>query len=208
MRLASHPAITSPVVFGCVAPCVLVPTDWHDWPVAHRRACLLHELAHLARRDDWAKLAQEVVSSVFFFHPLVRWLLSRLDRERELLCDEAVVARGTDPTGYARMLLDLARRPGRLSFSPARLRPVSLPFLERRTVAIRISRLLEDEMVKTLSRGTARRSLFVGGVAVAAALGLTGLRVRAVEPPAKDETSARPANQPEPAPQRPARSRA
>ena len=105
------------------APVVLVPTDWGDWPEPHRRACLLHELAHLARYDDWAKLAQELLRAPFFFHPSVRWLLARLDRERELLCDEAAVALGSDPVAYARLLLDLARRPGRLV--PSRPRPVT-----------------------------------------------------------------------------------
>ena len=152
-RLASHPSIASPVAFGCLPPCILVPPDWDDWPREHRRACLLHELAHLAHSDDWAKLAQELISAVFFFHPLVRWLLARLDRERELLCDEAVVALGTEPAGYA-----AASRPGQTPWADSvcvRGRPAPpglLPFLDRRTVAIRISRLLEDEIaLNTLS---------------------------------------------------------
>ena len=114
VRIAVHPAVASPAVVGGPSPVVLVPTDWVDWPEAHRRACLLHELAHLARYDDWARLAQELLRAPFFFHPSVRWLLARLDRERELLCDEAAVALGSDPLVYARLLLDLGRRPGRL----------------------------------------------------------------------------------------------
>jgi hypothetical protein len=124
---------------------------------------------------------------VFFFHPLVRWLFARLDRERELLCDEAVVSLGAEPAGYARMLLELATRPGRIHRVSAGLPPVLLPFLDRRTVAIRISRLLEDDMVKTLSRRSVRRSLLLGAAAVAVALGVTGLRVRAVEAPPRQE---------------------
>ena len=114
VRIAVHPAVASPAVIGGPSPVVLVPPDWIDWPEEHRRACLLHELAHLARYDDWARLAQELLRAPFFFHPSGRWLLSRLDRERELLCDEAAVALGSDPVAYARLLLDLARRPGRL----------------------------------------------------------------------------------------------
>ena len=98
-------------------------------PTAATACCT--SCAHLARRDDWAKLVQELVRVPFFFHPLVRWLLKRLDRERELLCDEAVVALGADPVGYARLLLDLARRPGRLLLSrggtTARLAPLLRP---------------------------------------------------------------------------------
>ena len=160
---------------------MLVPTDWGDWPESHRRACLLHELAHLARYDDWAKLAQELLRAPFFFHPAVRWLLARLDRERELLCDEAVVALGSDPVAYARLLLDLARRPGRLLPVTLPIRPGWLPFLDRRTVKVRIERLLEDDMLRTLSlaRPLAARSLLLGGLALAAALRIGGLRIRA-----------------------------
>jgi beta-lactamase regulating signal transducer with metallopeptidase domain len=112
--LAAHPAVRSPLTLGGRRPLVLVPPDWCGWPEPDRRACLLHELAHLVRHDDRAKLVQELVRAPFAFHPLVLWLLARLDRERELLCDEAVVALGADPVSYARLLLDLARRPGRL----------------------------------------------------------------------------------------------
>ena len=45
----------------------------------------------------------------------MHWLLRRLDRERELICDEAAVALGADPLAYARLLLDLARRPALLA---------------------------------------------------------------------------------------------
>ena len=110
--VAVHPSVGSPVTLGGRAPLVLVPPDWDAWTDSDRRACLLHELAHLARRDDFAKTAQEIIRCPFFFHPLVHWLLRRLDRERELICDEAAVALGADPLAYARLLLDLARRPG------------------------------------------------------------------------------------------------
>ena len=183
VRLAAHRAIGSPVAFGCLGPRILVPDDWDRWPLAQRRACLLHELTHLKRRDDWSKLAQELISVFFFFHPLVRWLLARLDRERELLCDEAVVALGTEPAGYARILLEMARSPGRILAIPSRVPGAVLLFLERRTVAIRISRLLEDDMSNTLSRSSMGRSLILGVLAAIVSLVVTGVRIRAVEPP-------------------------
>ena len=180
-ELAAHPAVASPIILGGLRPLVLVPLDWDDWPEAQRRACLLHELAHLARRDDWAKLVQELVRIPLFFHPLVRWLLSRLDREREILCDEAAVIHGADAVAYARLLLDLARRPVRLLPGAAALRAGWLPFLDRGTVAVRIERLLEDDMPRTLSPRSSRRLFALGAVVLAAALGVGSLRVRAVE---------------------------
>jgi protocatechuate 3,4-dioxygenase beta subunit len=190
--LAVHPAVATPVVIGGLRPLVLVPSDWRDWPESHRRGCLLHELAHLARYDDWAKLVQELVRAPLFFHPLVRWLLARLDRERELLCDEAAVALGSDPVEYARLLLDMARRPGRLVPVIPFTRHGWLPFLDRRTVEVRIERLLEADMRSTFSRPSAVRSMFFGGLALAAALAVGGLRVHAVvaEPPKEAKSPA------------------
>ncbi len=193
------------MVVGGLRPVVLVPTDWGDWPEPHRRACLLHELAHLARYDDWAKLAQELLYAFFFFHPLVRWLLTRLDREREFLCDEATVALGADPVAYARLLIDLARRPGRLISVTSQSRTGWLPFFDRRTVAVRIERLLEEDMLRTASRpSSGYRSFLLGSLAVAAALGVGGLRVRAVvagpaEPPKCTEAAVEPPSGTEPA---------
>jgi BlaR1 peptidase M56 len=86
LNLAMHPGVASPVTLGGFRPLVLVPPRWDRWPQPHRRACLLHELAHLARRDDAAKLVGELVRVPLFFNPLVLWLLGRLDYERELLC--------------------------------------------------------------------------------------------------------------------------
>jgi protocatechuate 3,4-dioxygenase beta subunit len=203
VRVAMHPAVGSPAVVGGPLPMVLVPTDWAGWPDSRRRACLLHELAHLARYDDWAKVAQEVLRAPFFFHPLVGWLLARLDRERELLCDETAVALGSEPVAYASLLLDLARRPGRRLRVVPSYRPGWLPFLDRRTVRVRIERLLEDDMLSTLSRSSAGRSFLLGGFAVAAALAIGGLRVQA-DPVVSDghatrtKTSAQPATEKKP----------
>ncbi|MHB1560045.1 MAG: M56 family metallopeptidase, partial [Isosphaeraceae bacterium] len=194
VRLAIHPSVASPAVVGGFRPVVLVPPGWTEWPEPDRRACLLHELAHLLRYDDWLKLAQEVLRIPFFFHPAVHWLLGRLDRERELLCDEAAVAMGADPVEYARLLFHLARRPGRLLALGAPTARGCLPFLERRTVKIRIERLLEDDMKGSIRRPSAAGSLLLGGLAIAAALVLGGLRVHAKDDGA---TTTRPATAPQ-----------
>jgi hypothetical protein len=192
VSLSVHPSIASPIALGGLRPIVLVPPDWEDWPEADRRACLLHELTHLARRDDWAKLAQELARIPLFFHPLVGWLVARLDRERELLCDEVVVALGADPLAYARLLLGLARRPGRLLPAAAGLRPGWLPFLDRRTVTARIERLLEADMPRTLTPPSALRRFAMGVLALAVALGVGGLTLRGNELMTEEKPPQRP----------------
>jgi beta-lactamase regulating signal transducer with metallopeptidase domain len=203
VALAAHPAVASPVALGGLHCLVLVPVDWNSWPEPQRRWCLLHELAHLAQRDDWSKLLEELIRIPYFFHPLVRWLLARLDRERELLCDESVVRLGSDRIAYARLLRDLARQPYRLCVSGSTLHPGWISFLDRSTVAVRIERLLADDMSYALCPFSRHRLCVFGTLFLAAALGAGSLRIGAGEPRkmSKDqspepavtkETSARP----------------
>src|SRR5207248_2488523 len=128
---------------------------WTELAAPMQRGCFFHELAHVARRDAWWALLLELVRAVFFFHPLVRWLLARLEQERELLCDEVAVARGIDPHDLARLLLELARQPGRLG-------PAVLGFGKRRTVKARIHHLLEENMERRIRPLGARWALAVG----------------------------------------------
>ena len=197
VSLATHSKVSSPVTLGGRHPLILVPEGWGEWPAASRRASLLHELAHVANLDDWSKLVQELARIPLFFHPLVAWLLGRLDLERELLCDEAAVALGSDPVPYARLLVDLARRPGRLSPGGSSLRPGWLPFLDRRTLASRIERLLEDDAASTMAVPRRRPSIALGAVAIALGLGLGGLGIRAVAlEPALPATKESPKSEP------------
>jgi TonB family protein len=54
-------------------------------------------------------LFAQIVRAAFWFHPVVWALVSRLSREQELTCDEAVVASGHSRHDYAAFLLDAVR---------------------------------------------------------------------------------------------------
>ena len=152
VRIAVHPAVVSPAVVGGLRPVVLVPPDWIDWPEAHRRACLLHELAHLARYDDWAKLAQELAPRPLLLPPLGP-LAALPARPRA----GAPLRRGGRGPGLAIPSSTRVSCSTWPAAGPAAPRHLSfrhgwLPFLDRRTVEVRIERLLEDDMLSTLSR--------------------------------------------------------
>ena len=181
--LATHPGVGSPIVLGGRRPTVLVPDDWAAWPPASQRACLLHELAHLGRRDDAWKLLAELIRAPFWFHPGVAWLQARLDREAELACDEATVAQGVLPRDLARLLLDFARRPHRLDPRDHRVVPSSLAFFGRATVSTRITRLLEDDMPRTSTRPPRIQLLGLVTLLTGLSVAIGGARVGAIEPP-------------------------
>ena len=70
---------------------------------------LAHELAHVRRRDNLAAGVHMFVEAVYWFHPMVWWMGSRLLDERERACDADVVEQGSDPETYADSILKICR---------------------------------------------------------------------------------------------------
>jgi hypothetical protein len=100
-----------PAALGFVKPAIVLPS-WtlEELDPRELNAVLLHELAHLRRWDDWTNLAQEILRALFFFHPAV-WFIGRsLSAEREMACDDFVLAGTSDPGGYARCLVSVAEK--------------------------------------------------------------------------------------------------
>lgn len=100
-----------PTALGLVKPAIVIP-KWvmEELSADELNQILLHELAHLRRWDDWTNLAQKVVKALFFFHPAVWWIEPRLSVEREMACDEAVLAQTANPRAYAECLTHLAEK--------------------------------------------------------------------------------------------------
>jgi bla regulator protein BlaR1 len=97
-----------PGVFGLVHPVLLWPRSVGE-RLGDRQveAILAHELAHVRRRDNLAAAVHMVVEVLFWFHPLVWWLGTRLVDEREQACDEEVVRWGSEPQVYAESILKI-----------------------------------------------------------------------------------------------------
>ena len=103
--------VSVPTAVGLFRAAVVLP----PWTLAELSAddlnsVLVHELAHLRRRDDWTNLLQKLVRAVFFFHPAVWWIENRLSLEREMACDEHVLANTNDAHAYAECLVSLAEK--------------------------------------------------------------------------------------------------
>ncbi len=111
VQLRLCPGISSPVALGFVQPAILLPTTLlEETDGGQLRQILRHELAHIARRDDWANLVQQSIRAVLFYNPAVLWLTRNLDLEREVACDDHVLAALAAPKEYALLLTDFASR--------------------------------------------------------------------------------------------------
>lgn len=98
-----------PCAIGFAKAAVLLPAAMADeLPAEDLRHVLVHELAHLRRWDDWSNLLQRVVRALLFFHPAMWWVDSRMSLEREMACDDAVMAVAPAGRSYAACLVRLA----------------------------------------------------------------------------------------------------
>ncbi|MBS1802546.1 MAG: TIGR03435 family protein [Acidobacteria bacterium] len=95
-----------PAIFGIIRPVLLWPSGLSDrLNDAQIESIMAHELEHVRRRDNLTSAIHSLVEAIFWFHPLVRWMSSRLSEERERACDERVLEQSSRPEAYAESIL-------------------------------------------------------------------------------------------------------
>src|SRR5690606_8191191 len=76
-RLRETALVESPAVFGLFRPCLLLPHGFAERLEPHEiRHVLLHEAAHLKRRDLVVNWLMALAQAIHWFNPLV-WLAFR-----------------------------------------------------------------------------------------------------------------------------------
>jgi beta-lactamase regulating signal transducer with metallopeptidase domain len=109
VRILESDGAAMPMTWGCVRPTLLIPSGTAAWPDWKCRNILLHELAHIERRDCLTQLVAQVACAVYWFNPLAWIAAHRMRVERELACDDRVIAAGAAASDYAANLLEVAR---------------------------------------------------------------------------------------------------
>ncbi|MBW8770903.1 MAG: HEAT repeat domain-containing protein [Gemmatimonadetes bacterium] len=104
--LLSHDA-KMPFACGLTTPTIVLPSECESWSQERRLAVLLHELAHVRRRDLAGHTLGRLVCAVYWFHPLVWTAARKLRDESERACDDLALSCGTRATDYAEHLLDI-----------------------------------------------------------------------------------------------------
>jgi hypothetical protein len=106
------PGLSSPMVWGLGAPCLLWPRGLEKGLSGEGlRAVLIHELAHLKRRDHWVGWLLLAGACVWWWLPLFALVRRRLSQEAELACDAWVVAALPEARrAYAEALLEVCQR--------------------------------------------------------------------------------------------------
>jgi beta-lactamase regulating signal transducer with metallopeptidase domain/HEAT repeat protein len=111
LRLKLSDTLPTPAVCGLLHPVILLPKSLvNKLDAAQIRAVLLHELAHVRRKDLWVSLLQTVLQIFYFYNPFL-WLASAaIRRVREEAVDEMVlVALADEAEIYPETLVSVAK---------------------------------------------------------------------------------------------------
>jgi beta-lactamase regulating signal transducer with metallopeptidase domain len=158
VTLLIHPEKSIPVVWGILRCRLLLPKAARHWSSEQLRSVLLHELAHVKRRDMIAQLLAQIACALHWFNPLAWFAAWRLSVERERACDDLVLAGGVRPSAYAGHLLDTVT-----ALSPAR-------WTQSCGLAMARKSSLEGRLLAVLNKSLNRRRVSVSIVAVALAI--------------------------------------
>lgn len=140
VEILSSDTLKVPTALGFTRPAVIIPKRLlRELSPSELKQVMLHELAHLNRWDDWTNLALQLLKVVFCFHPAVWWIDRRIALEREMACDDAVLAGTSDRQAYAKCLTRLAER----SFASRSVALVQAAVSRMRQTTLRVSRILE-----------------------------------------------------------------
>ena len=139
VRICVSDEIRVPVAVGIFDAMILLPQDLvEELDSTDLDRVLLHELAHVRRSDDWVNLLERIGTALLFFSPGIYFIARQMDLEREVACDDWVLAQAAENASYARCLARI------VEMTQWPYRPLAAPgvFVTRRSMSIRIERLL------------------------------------------------------------------
>ena len=104
--------VRAAAVIGCGAPIIAIaPALVQHLTAAELDRIVIHEWAHVQRRDDLGNVAQLMARMLAGWHPGVWWLDRWLRAEREVACDGIAVMQTGSSKVYAACLVKLASLP-------------------------------------------------------------------------------------------------
>jgi len=167
--LCTSDLVRVPTAIGFTKPMIAIPA-WvmNELSADELNQILLHELAHLRRWDDWTNLAQKLVKALFFFHPAVWWIEKKVSLEREMACDDSVIAETASPRAYAECLTHLAERT--LIQRSMALAQAALGRI--RQTSLRVAQILDVKRDPGAGRGWKPAVSLVAGFAMVCMLGI------------------------------------
>jgi beta-lactamase regulating signal transducer with metallopeptidase domain len=137
---------------GSRPPAILLPRQLADTLSEEAlRGILLHELAHLVRRDPWTNLLAFAATCLMWWHPLVWFARRQMAEAAETCCDALAIEGRPGSRGmYAQTLLTVVDS---LAESPTRQSALGLAFGQSRSLRNRIELIADRRVSPRLGRG-------------------------------------------------------
>lgn len=169
VRLCVSDAVDVPVAIGLFDAMILIPRELLErLSPAEVEQISLHELAHLRRADDWSNCLQRLIIAALGWNPAALFVAQQLELEREVACDDWVLASVGAVRPYAMCLTKMAET----AAWPHHPMPAPGVFTTRKQISLRIERLLGSgrDIATNLALGpTAAAVAAVGALALAIA---------------------------------------
>ena len=106
-QLVQSDRIKMPFATGFLKAAIVLPAESALWTSERRCAVLIHELAHVKRRDLVGHMVGAIACALYWFHPLVWKATRHLRSESERACDDLALMLGTPAIDYAEHLLEI-----------------------------------------------------------------------------------------------------
>jgi beta-lactamase regulating signal transducer with metallopeptidase domain len=164
--------IALPITWGWLRAKIALPQDALNWPAERIDAALLHELAHIKRRDFAIQTLSRITCIFHWYNPVVLRLFRVWKSEAEQACDDLVLRSGYSGEKYSDILLEVWRS----ATIPRPQSSLGLAMVRTSTLEQRVIAILDPEREREEVSPRKQLQLFAifGGITVLiAVIGLT-----------------------------------
>lgn len=158
VKLAESALARIPLTIGYLKPVILLPLGTLSGvPPQQIDAILLHELAHILRKDYILNIIQSLIELMFFYHPVTWWLTGMIRQEREHICDDLAVEVNQDHLNYIKALTTMEELNSKSPFLASAITGT------KKKLLLRVKRLLSPvKLRKGFSEGMVAFILLTG----------------------------------------------
>src|SRR5690606_32152615 len=111
ISIKQNALVYSPFTVGFLKPVIVFPVGLvNQLSIQETEAILVHEMAHILRKDYLINLMVSVIKACMYYHPVVWWLDKVIQNEREYACDQMAINLTGQPIQYAKLLISLQEK--------------------------------------------------------------------------------------------------
>ena len=92
IRILTCKNVSTPLATGFFRFTIILPDNYTQWSGEHLKFVLLHETAHIKRRDVITHFIVQCVTTLYWFNPIIWLAQKQFILEREHACDDLVIA--------------------------------------------------------------------------------------------------------------------